>query len=50
MINAMYGVGEEEVFRLLCGYVSIRNPAIRREFLHSIELWAREQWHAVDEN
>ncbi|GLO71337.1 hypothetical protein MACH17_28540 [Phaeobacter inhibens] len=38
----------EELFRLNVAFVSIRDPAIRAEFLSTIEAWAQDQWLAGD--
>jgi len=48
MKHSIYGVTEEEVFRLVCAYVAIRKPAIRKEFIRTLESWATEQWHIID--
>ncbi len=34
-----------ELFRLFAAYSAIRKPAIRAEFLRTIEAWAQDQWH-----
>lgn len=40
-----YKLTPDEVFRLLAAYAAIRDPAIRAEFLSSIEAWTQDQWH-----
>lgn len=48
MTKPIYGLTEAELFRLQTAYTAIRDPAIRAEFLRTIEAWAEDQWHAVD--
>lgn len=42
------GLTGEELLRLNAAYVAIREPAIRAEFLRTLEDWARDQWFEVD--
>lgn len=44
MTQTVYSLTEHEIFRLTCAYAAIRNPAIRAEFLRTVEAWADEQW------
>ncbi len=44
MTKAIYDLSEEELFRLTSAYTAIRDPAIRTEFLRTIEAWATDQW------
>lgn len=48
MTKAIYDLSEEEIFRLTSAYSAIRDPAIRREFLRTVEAWAADQWCAID--
>ncbi len=48
MTQAVHGITEQEIFRLLCAYISIRGNGPRLEFLNLIETWAKEQWTAGD--
>ncbi len=42
--STVYGVNQQELLRLICAYTAIRDPAIRQEFLTTIEAWAKDQW------
>ena len=44
-MQSSYHLTPEELFRLLTAYAAIRSPAIRAEFLSSIEAWTQDQWH-----
>ena len=48
-MKAVYEITQSEIFRLTCAYAAIRDPKIRAEFLHTVEAWAEDQWHEVDE-
>ena len=48
MTKAVYGVTEAELFRLTSAFTAIRDPAIRAEFLRTVEAWAQEQWGSAD--
>ncbi|MGH1399496.1 MAG: hypothetical protein ACRBCT_09815 [Alphaproteobacteria bacterium] len=48
MTRATNDITETELFRLTCAYIAIRDPAIRAEFLRSIEAWAVDQWDCGD--
>lgn len=39
-----YSLTPDELFRLVTAYTAIRDPAIRTEFLTSIEAWVEDQW------
>ncbi len=47
MTKTIYDLNEEEVFRLTSACTAIRNPAIRAEFLQTVEAWAEDQWRIV---
>ncbi len=44
MTKTIYGLTEEELFRLTAAFTAIRDPAIRAEFLRTVEAWAEDQW------
>jgi hypothetical protein len=48
MTQTIHGITESELFRLLCAYVSLRNPGPRHEILSLVESWACQQWAATD--
>ncbi len=41
---SIYDITQPELFRLICAYTAIRDPAIRTEFLTTLEAWAQDQW------
>lgn len=48
MTQAINGITDAELFRLVCAYMAIRTPSIRLKFLELVESWAQEQWLAID--
>lgn len=44
MTKTIYGLTEADLFRLTTAFTAIRDPAIRAEFLRTIEAWAEDQW------
>lgn len=46
--TSVHGVTDDELHRLTCAYISIRDTGQRREFLTLVEAWASEQWTAGD--
>ena len=48
MAETVHGVTQEELFRLVCAYMAIRDTRCRQEFLSLVESWARDQWQAGD--
>ncbi len=42
--RTVYDATQEEMFRLVAAYLAIRDPAIRAEFLRTVETWAQDQW------
>lgn len=49
MSKTVYDHTEAELFRLTCAYTAIRDPKIRAELLYTVEAWAKDQWHGVEE-
>ena len=45
-MKTAYDMTPEELFRLVTAYTAIRDPAIRAEFLRTVEAWATDQWHS----
>jgi len=43
-MSTVFKTKPDEIFRLLCAYVAIRDPRIRREFLTTVEAWAGDQF------
>jgi hypothetical protein len=39
-------ITEDELYRLEVAYASVRDPAIRAEFLCTLEAWVQDQWLA----
>ena len=48
MTKTIYNLTEDELFRLTSAYTAIRDPAIRAEFLRTVEAWAQDQWHILN--
>lgn len=48
--KATYDLTPDELFRLNAAYTTVRDPAIRAEFLRTIEAWAMDQWHNQSPN
>lgn len=48
MTQAINDLTEWELFRLTSAYTTIRDPAIRAEFLRTVEAWAQDQWECID--
>lgn len=48
MSTNIYGMTEAELFRLVTAYTAIRDPAIRAEFLRTVEAWADDQWDRTE--
>jgi len=46
MKRSIYGISEEDIFRLVTAFSAIRSPKIRAEFLRTLEAWAQDQWTA----
>lgn len=44
MSKTIYDLTENELFRLTCAYLAIRDSDIREEFLRTVEAWAQDQW------
>jgi len=48
MTQSVYELTPAELFRLNAAYAAIHDPAIRAEFLRTVEAWAQDQWHATE--
>ncbi len=44
MPETIIPITEGELYRLEVAYTSIKDPAIRAEFLSTLEAWTQDQW------